>query len=218
MSISNTRRLYNNISELRDKSDHKINPQHYYVVELKLSLDNDDNSKLIATAKAFLKKRITHLPIIAYVFQHNLILLYSSLEKDTETHYKNGSHQHICSEFVSILSREYDCMVECSIVEFESKTQILTYFHCMIFQNTIQCAVNVSSHTISKKEAQTLTSQELHELLETRTGINWDDVSSPQKHGTFYKYITDGNKEKFSTLSEFIDFRDIKKYETYLFE
>jgi hypothetical protein len=49
-------------------------------------------------------------------------------------------------------------------------------------------------------------------------GINWEeDISNERKYGIFLKLKKDKNSYVISTLSEYIDARNSKKYVNYIF-
>ena len=208
-----SQKIYNTILEKEINSDKKIEKCFYYIIHLYIQNITKESKPLTEIIKFFLNERPNHVPIIGYLYNKDIYLLFSSVEENKE-HYKNGSHQAICSEYTSLLSVEYGCMINCSIIEFENRIQIITYFQCKIHENTKQTIIKLSKNTITKKDIQSFTLQELIKILKDKCKIEWDTISLSKKFGTFYKY----EKDKLKLLSESIDIRNIDKYQKFFFE
>jgi len=224
--LSSSRRVHNDVNEYEENSDRKIPFSSYYIIKVDLSKATSTPKTVINSAKYVLRSgtkygSIVNLPLAAYTFDNEIYFLYSCI--DQGEHYRSGSHQLICSEMASLLTREHNGLVLCSIIEFDSRTKIYAYFQDKIVENSRKKIVGLSKGTITKKEAHSLTLTECEAALMERAGISWSEIPNNDRFGVFYKYICEENKseavktEKFSVLSEMINFRDLDKYEKYLF-
>lgn len=236
-----SKRIHNDIQEYELSSDRKIPYSFYYIIKIEFYLDQpetsifdlkiDQNSPKIfedtnleVCIKHILKTRQPP-PLISYTNRSDtkidLYLLYSCL--DSGSHYKNGSHHLICSEISSCLSRKYDCLVLCNIVELKTRTEVYAYFQYKIYEHVKNIIVKLSNSKISTKESINLTHYELINELKERGNVVWENVDPSVRFGIFYKIIRrlkakKGDSVDFLTMSEMIDFRDIRKYERYFFE
>lgn len=208
-SFSSSKRLLNDIALCEENSDRKIPSEKYYVVHIKIEKDQDVTS----IAKTILK---TENALAAYVYQNEIYLLFSSVEK--KGHNLGGSHQKICSDYASKISIETTSPTMVKIVELESRTMIMIYFQTKVFENAKRSALCLSKNKITKKEINQFTFSEIIPLLESRSTVVWANVSPNYRFGTFYKYVKTSKTEKFVTIAELINMKDLEKYSSYFFE
>jgi hypothetical protein len=137
--------------------------------------------------------------------------------EDDKEHNANGSQQRICSEIASFITKQYNRLLTCSIIEFNSRVQILVYFQVHVYEKMINFTKDSLGDKIKRKELSQLTIQETKDLFNRHCNKKWDEQEPMKRYGIFYKYKTDGDTEKFLTLSEFIDIRCMEKYNDYIF-
>ncbi len=216
-TLSSSQKVLNDISVCEDASDHRVDPQKYYIVRI-YALDTTIN--LIDFAKKDLHaKYIMGVNIVcAYVYRNIVYLLFSSVEPPAD-HYLQGSHHQLCSHYASNTTKVMGSPVVCNIIEFDSRTKILVYFQTKVFQNMKATLVRLAGKHINKKDITTLTQLELVNLLEQKTNVKWDSLTPTERYGTFYKFFIDAdNTKKFSAISNFIDTERLPQLQTYLFE
>lgn len=219
MSISNVKKLRNEMTDLEKESDRYIPSYNYYILVLTIGTlgeaDVKTPSELHEISKKMLTRNIHHQPLVSYVFLNNIYLVYSCVDEEYE-HYKNGSHHTIISEYVSSLSMELKKRVYGSIIELETKTSVATYFTWKIHSNSLGYMVKVSKKKITYNNTKNKTLGELIIILK-ENGIEWNDLESCDKYGTFYKLKKKKGKVVIVELSEFFDSRDMKKYINFIF-
>lgn len=219
MSISNVKKIRNEMTDLEKDSDRCISSYNYYILILSVGTLEESNvktsSELHEISKKLLTKNIYHQPLVSYVFLNNIYLVYSCVDESSE-HYKNGSHHKIISEYVSSISMGLKKRVYGSIVELETKTSVATYFTWKIHSNSLEYMAKVSKKKISSNDTKNKTLGELIITLQ-ENGVEWNDLESCDKYGTFYKLKKKKGKIIIVELSEFFDSRDMKKYISFIF-
>lgn len=206
--MSSERKIFTEIAECEENSDRKIPASMYYVV--KVRSDREDSCELLTSIGKKWLRKLDPPPLILYVFRSEAYLLFSSRDEEEE-HYAKGSHQALCSKYSATLARKkIPGTIRCSIVEFETRTQILTYFQYKVFEYTKVALGLASEGQISC--ARVPLSEGL-EMLESTSPGQWDKLSDGDKYGTFYKYVD----RRYQTLSEPIDIRESARYLTFLF-
>ena len=213
---SSSKRLSNDILNIVKSSDKKIPPSSYYVIRIKF-LEKQDDKEFCTIAKFYLSSSIisynsSELPLITYVSEDEIFFLYSSIDETSE-HNLGGSHQNLCSDISSVLTKKCNCLVKCSIVEFESRAQILAYFHIEVYNTMTNFMNDMLGEQLS---TSSLTFQEAKDVFDKHCSKKWKDQESHKKFGSFYKY-TNSSGGKFLVLSEVIDMRNVEKYEEYIF-
>jgi hypothetical protein len=208
-------RVANDMVSCEHDSDHKVKSENYYIVRLELLDDTLDLSEF--AKKDIMAKHIMGEAIMcAYVYYNTAYILFSST--DTKLHYLGGSHHELCSHYASNATKFTGSQTRCNIIEFDSRTKILVYFQTKVFENMRASVKYLSNVTIDKKEASTLTQQELIDALEKRTAVKWADTPSSERFGIFYKYhVLANGTRKFSIMSEQFDAKHMDKYHSYLF-
>ena len=214
-NYSSSKRLQNDIASHEENSDRHISPDMYYVVSIRLGATVLEDANINTFVKNMLKTRKTHRALVAYVYENEIHLLFSSVEG--REHYAKGSHHAVCSEYASLLAMEFECMVDVKITELESRTLILIYFQTKVYDNAKKSAQKLSNGNITKKEISQFTFGETIPALRDRCGVIWDKIPPGTRFGTFYKYECEP-KEKFIVISEFINPQDMDKYTSYFFE
>ena len=198
---------------IEQESDRYIPPHKYYILILTISDTKSLNLREIA--KKMLVKNISHQPLSAYVFENDIFLVYSCVDNE-QNHYNGGSHHKIISEYVSGLTLQLKTKIEGKILEFDSKTSVITYFIWKIHSNSLKFMVDVSNDKISSGDTKTKTLGELTLSLQD-LGIDWDNLDPVDKYGVSYKLKKKKGKIIVCQLSEFFDSRDMKKYLNFIF-
>ncbi len=208
------RKLKNELTDSEETSDRKIDPSLYYIIHI----EADAPAEYFAEeAKAILRRKGEHTPVVIYVGNNQLYLLYSCLEGGQQSHYLRGSHQLLCSKYVSYFVEQLSVPVVCRIIEFSERTKIVIYFQYQIFEHQKAAICAHSKGKITKKDLLSLTLSEAITALESRAGVKWDQVSQSERYGVFYKLIKTKTDEKFSRMTESFDLRHLDKYLDYLF-
>jgi len=215
MSLSSLQRLSNDMLLCEHNSDHKVKPENYYVVRIELLDDSGDLTEF-AKKDIIAKHTMGEAIMCAYVYYNTAYILYSST--DTKPHYLSGSHHELCSHYASNSTMFTGYRSRCSIIEFESRTKILVYFQTKVFENMKKSIIYLSNVSIDKKEVEMLTQKELIAALEKRAAVKWEEASTGERFGTFYKFhVLPNGSKKFSTISELFDAKNMDKYTSYLF-
>jgi len=213
MTSSNVRKLQNEMVAIEEESDRFVPLDSYYCINITIpELDSDTNDLAIK----FLTKNMKHQPLFTYSFDKTLLLFYSCMEEG-KSHYLNGSHHSLISEYTSILVLETGKPVNCSIVEFDSRVCVSTYFLWKTHDNSKKCMVGSSDGKISFVDTKTKTSNELIDILKT-LDITWEGIPTHVKFGTFYKLKKRKGKVVISKLSENFDSRENKRYSNFMFD
>lgn len=213
-TLSSFQRIINDVNVIQDSSDHKVKNENYFIV--KIELHNKDVDMTDFVKKDLIAKHILNTSVICgYVYRNTAYIIYSSIEN--AHHYLNGSHHAICSHYASNAAINTRSQAICSIIEFESRTKLLVYFQIKIFENTKDFIYRVSNNNIVNNDIIELTQDELIQKLE-KLNIFWDQISSSEKYGSFYKFYVENGTKKFLTLSERWDSKNMDKYKTYFFE
>lgn len=213
-TLSSIQRVFNDIILTEQNSNHKVVPENYFVVRVEILKDDIDMTEF--AKKDLVAKKILRTSVLCgYVYKNVYTVLFSSTE---DNHYLDGSHHELCSHYASNAAIFTKSQARCTITELESRTKVLIYFQTKIFENMKTSIIKLSNISIDKKDTSNLTQKELIEMLEKKASINWEDISCSEKYGTFYKYVLlqDGTK-KFSLLTEYLDMKNIEKYNTYIF-
>ena len=217
MTTSNIRRLRNEMHLLERESDKYIPYDMYYIV--KIIGDTVDSGVVEKWGKNFLTKNVIHQPLISYIFQTKIsmeiFLVYSCLEEG-EKHYLQGSHSKIISQYVSLLSQELGVDIRVSIIEFETRTQVLMYFSYLVHQNSQTAMIIASRNGISAADIRNHTQQELLGKLRD-IEVDWSSLPGPEKYGMFYKLKKRQGKVVIASMSEVFDARNTKKYSVFIF-
>lgn len=210
---NSTKRLQNSVAEYESTSDKKISPGSFYVIKIVIHSDEIQN-----IAKVFAKEKVNidGRPLVVYYYSDTIYLLFSSLENNLQHHFV-GSHHSLCSFYSSLISKTYQCDVKCSIIELDTKTKVLAYFHVKVYESTKKSLFQLANGEIKDTEIDNLTLGECIKIVERQTKKKWSLFSSILRHGIFYKYRLKDGKEKLATFSDFIDLENTNKFEAYLF-
>ncbi len=213
---SYAKRLHNEMVLLEEQSDHYISYEKYYVINIEIIQGNISPEKVQKWSKIFLTKNLNR-PIVVYVYQLTISLIFSCLEEN-ESHYLGGSHQNIISEYTSVVANMIpnESNIKCNIVEFDTQTQIFTYFLWKVYCNSRNCINKILPNNISLNYIKSLTLEESITMLKD-LGIDWSNLPNTERYGTFYKLKKKKNKIVVISLSEKFDARDSRKYTNFIF-
>lgn len=215
MSTSNLKRLCHEISSIEHDSDRYIPFDSYYIIHTRVLEGQVTHKELESWCKDLLSYK-DHQPLVLYLYDHDIYAMYSCLEKGE--HYLKGSHQALCSKYVSYFNNliKGESKVECRIIEIDTQTQVFAYFSYKVFINSQQSLIDLSNGKLTQKDIVYKTLQELIDMLK-ETGVDWDEIPKIKRYGTFYKLKKKKNKVTIISMSEKLDFREVKKYNTFLF-
>jgi hypothetical protein len=189
-------KVVNAISELENSSRRYVPHESYYIIHVKLiSSIIEDIAKFVSRVQT--APNVERMPLVIYVspLKDELWVLFSSVA--VGEHNFGGCHQTLVSYFSSFVSIECGGrLTKAWIIELNSRTKIIEYFHSIIFMNMYKRAGS-SFPTII-------------DAIESFPRDKWDQLPSHEKYGTFYK-------SKGGTMSEEIDYRNMAKYQTYFF-
>lgn len=197
--MSHTKKLYNEMSELENMTDYTISSDSYFIVNIEGTLMSPED----------IIKDELYTPNSIYAHRSGLSLIYSCVEEDKQ-HPLNGS----LTELVGYFTREYG-NVKVRIVELDTRIKVLTYLSWKI-QDVYHRKMMMICPRITETKARTLTNVELCRILNEES-IQWDEIADDDKYGTLYSPWIDGQKLKFTKVSEFIDVRERKKYLSLIF-
>lgn len=204
--VSSSKRICNDIANYEKLSDKFVNKASYYIVRLLIN-NYKDTSDLV---DMFVQKTYGDDVLLAvYSYKSELYLLFSPLENSE--HYLDGSHQMLCSFYSSLISKTKGVDVKCSIIEINSKTEIIIYFQSKVYENIKRTLVELSG--LKKKDVENKTLEENISYLKSKK-VFWDAIPPHQRFGRFYK----SKNGKLTTWSEFIDMNNVEKYNSYFFD
>jgi hypothetical protein len=189
-------KVTNTIVEFENSSRRYVPGDSYYIIHLKVI------NGVISNSTNVIKNFFGNLddpPLVIYLspFDDEIWLLFSSVV--SEDHLFKGCHQELCSYFSSRLTREIpgNEIVKCWIVELNSRTKIIEYFHTLIF-----------SMMIKRVGDKHLT---LDDAIDAFSREKWESFSPKERYGVL-------TKQRGQTLSEEIDYRHLQKYMAFFFD
>lgn len=197
---------------MMEESDPKISVENYYAVVIKV--DNIPNIEMKKLAKKFLSDDQYHLPLIVYNYEDTITILFPPSVKHFD-----GSYCAIISEYIQRTFRYTDTInhIECRIVEFKSKSNVMIYFTYIIHLNEQQSIKTIGNGNITDVDIGQKTNAELIAIL-ADYGIEWGGLLNHEKYGTFYKLKYTKKKISIVSLSELLDAREIERYNDFIFE
>jgi hypothetical protein len=208
MTTSFTKKFEMDIKFLKKQSDMMISPDKFYLINIKLNTDVPESA-----VKDFLYSE-ENQPSVIYIHRDTLWLIFSCLQEG-ETHFEEGSHQKITSRYFNTFFNLYQSVPKMiSIVEFETQTQLISYFLWEIYQNSKQFIIDLSEGEITETDMIYNTSFEIFKKLKSK--VVWDDLSKSERYGTFYKLRKAKSGIKVVSFSESHDSRHVKKYSNFL--
>lgn len=225
---SNVKRLQNEIITIEENSDSFIPYDHYYII--KVDIISEDHSKVFHNlvkeiSLKSLSDNVRHLPLLVYVFNNTVYILYSCLSEG-QTHFLKGSHQSLCSEYCSYFFNNItngigctsvvDFKIKCNIIQLSTQTKVFVYFSWIVYQNSLNCMRSIDK-LISERDTNSFPMVELIERMK-KNGIDWEEIDNNERYGTFYKLERKkGGKLAIDSLSESLDAREEKRYINYMF-
>jgi len=214
--MSAVKRLQNSIAVCEEESDRCIPPESYYIIKFVLDARIDVDN-IIRYGKEILLDKSNNIPLVFYSFGHDLYILFSSMEEDGKAHYLQGRHHDLCSKYASHATLYFQYEVIARIVELTTRTKVLAYFHTKVYENTRDAMVTLSREKLSKREASQLTLGEIKRILQERSKVIWDKISTKERFGEFYKVREVDGKKKYTVMSEMINLQETQRYSDYVF-
>ena len=203
MNRSSVIRLNSEMAELEKKTVTIVPPEEYYCVKINFSCGSVD--KYIDCVVEDPK------PMFIYYTCDTIMLFFSCVEDEMETHQCNGKHNLIISKYVSLISRKHGASCSAHVVHFPTQTNIFTYLSWNMLQTSYKHMAKISNGKIKDEDFQFRTELELATILKDQH-IKWSDEPALLKYGTVMKYGA-----KNVTVSEYFDARDIKRHLSFLF-
>lgn len=213
MAASYSKRISNEMELLEKNSDRYISPDRYYICSF--TVEGGEWSEVEEAAKKYLSRNVKHQPLATYAFGDTFLLVFSCLD-DNQSHYLEGSHHGIISEYISDIARETGKSTIGKIIEFTTTTQVITYLIWKVQINSKQSIISCSDGMITENDLRSKTEKEVIAKL-SKNGVDWDEIDSVKKYGSLYKLCRRGGKVVFSQLSEKLDGRETRKYSKFVF-
>jgi len=210
MTSSHLNRIRNEIEDLEERSDKKVSPDSYYVVEILFMDIQPSEEKMSKWAKEIIKE---DQPLFVYVRRKEMFVFYPPCEKG---HLLKGSHQRICSNYSSIytakLSKEdLPSQTLCCLTELNNQHSVFGYLLWKNIETQFQRLSGLLDLPMVKIYQMTL--QEAFD----KAGKKWENSSKFEKYGTVYKLREKKGKTVLSSFSKSIDSRRCDHYLSYLF-
>lgn len=208
MITSFTNKFETDINYLKNQSDKFISSERFYLVNLQFP--NEEGLQTVT--EDFLYSH-TNQPGVVYHHSDTIWLVFSCLTEGS--HYLNGSHQEIVSEYFNLIFSKYGFIPrKINIVEFETQIQLISYFLWEIFHNSKKTILKYSGGKITPEDLVYNTYSEVISMLNDHT--DWEGIPREERYGVFYKLKL--TKEGITTLSfsESFDSRNLKKYINFL--
>lgn len=211
--VSFATKMKNDMEVIEKESDRYIEPSNYYILHLQeINALPQYFEKIKTFGKSLLTRNNLHIPLCVYIFENHIYAVFSCTDNLESPHYLDGSHHSILSEYASILSVSMGASsIKCNIIQFLSQTQIVSYFTWKIYTHS----KNYILQRLQKKSDETIT--ELVQELRISKNVEWEELSSDERYGTFYKLKKQNEKLVISTLSEYMDASKFQKYIQYIF-
>lgn len=195
------------LDKIKESSDKFIPAKKNYIVALYFTKAQG----LAKLAKERLYCNPNHVPDAVYCGNNVIYLLFSCTNG---THYHNGSHQSIISEYCKLYSQHG--IDACNIIEVDSKQKIAFYvMYSMMSQFTRMMADN-SNGKLTEKNVQQLTINEVKKIYQTND-IPWIKKSPSVRYGEIFKLKEQHNTQVISSFSEKPDFRRYEKFVVAIF-
>jgi hypothetical protein len=174
---------------IEDESRYTILPEKHFIIKL-----SKDTSFSADFSSAIFEE---YPPLILYYRDCDLYILYGASEKE---HIFNGERSVIASHYASLATLSFGEIVHASLIEFESKTAVCSYFITLIFDN-IRRVLN------APKDSQ-LTQDE---LIKQFGKTKWNKIPDEEKYGYFIKK-KNGEIIKKAEKFDFFKIEDHKKF------
>jgi hypothetical protein len=170
---------------------------------------------------------INNKPSSVYISLNVIILIFSTKVNYTKT-YDSMISEYIQLFFETIhefyLKNKGITLqnIEGRVVHFPTQIHIIAYIAQLIVNNSYNYMKSVSNGTITTKDIQFYTNDELESKLKTMCQIEWNNLSYKGKYGIIFKIdrtllASDKYIRKKEALSELIDVKNIQKYTNFIF-
>lgn len=211
MTTSFTKKFEIDIKYIKEQSDKRIPPDKFYLVNIQFDTLEDNSSDMV---EEFLFS-VENQPAVIYFHRDVIWLIFSCLVTPGKRHFANGSHQEIISYyFRTIYALKQVLPHKINIVEFETQTQLLSYFLLEVFKNSQKVIIEFSNGAITQEDLIYNTSFENLQKLEEV--VSWDSIPKSERYGTFYKLKKVKTEIKVISFSESYDSRNFKRYANFL--
>jgi hypothetical protein len=104
------------------------------------------------------------------------------------------------------------------IVPFSSKSALFCYLNWKVYENQSLSMQYLSGDSITKKDLNAMTREEIVAKLRSESKVEWEDVPRRDKYGSFYK-LGEGKKKKKAVIEKcfFPTFVNYEKYMKFFF-
>ncbi len=231
-------RLQNSLNDSNIQLSRYIDKSNYFILCATFATNAENDIEYIKSlSKNILEGKYidtldvlnTQPPLSIYSYTNGIIMLFSNMPNSS--HFYNGSHQHIISYFSSRMSLLFNKIVNCTILEFSTRTKLLIFFHTLIFQHQIDFLIQALKQQLNDKgkliknnmpiiDHFLLDKLILDDAIEYYGRENWESLHKHIKFGVFIKLKKQPSKtHQFQIISEFFDMnKNYEKYETFFFE
>lgn len=207
MSTSNVKRVQNEIDLIVSSSEKIVGEDMYYIVDI--IIRDLDRESMIKFAKKLLSER-EEQPLVVYLYEGNVKLLFPPSRSEK---YHKLISEYISKSYLYGGTSEY---VECQVLEMKSQKDVLMYFTFIVHWNEQNSFIRESNGQISRNDVLKKTRSELFDILH-ECSVDWEQIKSHDRYGTFYKIRYSKKKYVITSMSEIIDYREGKKYTSFLF-
>ncbi len=212
IAMSNLKKLKSELESMEITSDACIPQENHYIILIRPT----DLTKMGQLQKLASKELLqgknqfnTTKPLITYYYDGKVTVAYSC--SNNKPHHLNGSYCKLLSTWCSTLAIIFQCTVNCNIVQFETRTRLLTYLMHQAYENLSNTFIILGRGLISSADVSSLTEVEIKDKLKN-IGVDWKGIPLKDKYGVFYKVGNKGIIEKKSlrpSISNIETYRDI---------
>jgi hypothetical protein len=219
MLSSSVKGLQNEIKNLENESSFIISTDKYYIVKIEYTEGNAEGDVEDKGVKKIAEEFLCSdpQPLSVQIFSDKLLLLFSCVE-ESQQHFQGGDISLIISYFVHAFSNKIKCKnITARTIHFQTQTQIFAYFAYVIFNHSQNVMIEKSNGSITQKELQFLTENELINLLDKNSQIKWNDIPQYEKYGSLLRLRSKKGKMRILEMTEIFDARNAEKYIKFIF-
>lgn len=251
---SSIKNLQNELSTLEYESVRFIPQDFFYIIKTVLNVDEEVLHSISNIVSILLNS--DPKPCACYhsftekphdIFELSILLIFPSMG---ETHQLEGNHNLIVSKYTMMYAKLFHdwafnlpkkpefshefLEISTTIIHFESNIQLITYISLHIYNVSRKCFMFKSKGSITNKEINFRTDNELENILNDHTNESWNEITSEEKYGVLSKIKrrkkddspqtinskgSDTRNAHFlvSQISELFDTREYKKYINFIF-
>jgi len=220
---SSIKNLSSEITNLIAESTNLIPIESFYVIKTVVNVNEEilhSFSEIISKCLNFQPKPSacyhSYTELQNDIFELSIILIFPFAE---EKHQLNGDHDLMVSKYTYFYSKIFSESNEIltKIIHFESDIQLFMYISWYSYNISRKCMCSHSNGSVTTKEINFRTDNELIDILGNVEGVMWDELSNEEKYGVISKIKKKKGEFVISTISEILDTREYKKYINFIF-